>query len=394
MNSLPFSGPSARIEAVQTPIIPVVGDWIRRRPGTISLGQGVVHYPPPREVYERLASRYADPAMHTYGPVAGIPALRRRIRDKLAAENGIQLIHGETDVIVTAGGNMAFLNAVLAVTDPGDEIVLLAPYYFNHEMAVGIAGCSANVVATDRSYQPVVASIADAISNRTRAVVTISPNNPSGATYSSDCLREINVLCADRGIFHIHDEAYEYFTYEGETHVSPGAFSGSRRHTISLFSLSKAYGFASWRIGYMVVPSFLVEAVRKIQDTNLICPPVVSQEAAVAALDAGRAYCAPFVRQLATVRKGVIEALETLGDRIEVPRPKGAFYVLIRVNTSMPDLELVQMLIERHGVAVIPGSAFGLHRNCYLRVAYGALERATVETALERLVTGLRTLDD
>jgi aspartate/methionine/tyrosine aminotransferase len=378
-----------RIQDVQTPIIPVVGDWIRQNPGVISLGQGVVHYPPPAAVYDRLASRFADPGMHTYGAVVGIPALRDQIRSKLVSENGILADGTECDVIVTAGANMGFLNAVLATTNPGDEIILLSPFYFNHEMAVGIAGCKATVVGTDSLYQPTLEHICEAITSKTRAVVTISPNNPTGAVYSRDALLAINHLCAERGIFHIHDEAYEYFIYEGADHASPGAFPSAAPHTISLFSLSKAYGFASWRVGYMVVPNSLVEAVRKIQDTNLICPPLPSQEAAVAALEIGRSYCVPHVSRLEGVRKMVLSALKNLGDRVDVPEPRGAFYVLARIHSLMDDLVVTRLLIERFGVAVIPGSAFGLTEGCYLRIAYGALERKSVEEAMTRLVTGL-----
>ena len=139
----------------------------------------------------------------------------------------------------------------------------------------------------------------------------------------------------------------------------------------------------------MVTPAALVEAVRKIQDTNLICPPIVSQEAAVAAMDEGRSYCAPFLTQLAGVRKFVLESLASVGDRVSFPVPQGAFYALIRLATPLSDLEVTRTLIERYGVAVIPGSAFGLEDGCYLRIAYGALERETVMEAMGRLISGI-----
>ena len=179
------------------------------------------------------------------------------------------------------------MNAVLAITDPDDEIVLLVPYYFNHEMAIVMAGARAVAAETTSDYQIDLDAIRRAITPRTRAVVTVSPNNPTGAVYPRAALQAVNELCRERGIFHIHDEAYEYFTYGGVEHFSPGSLPGAAAHTISLFSLSKAYGMASWRVGYMVVPDVLFEAVNKIQDTILICPPAVSQHAAMAAL-AGR----------------------------------------------------------------------------------------------------------
>ena len=121
-------------------------------------------------------------------------------------------------------------------------------------------------------------------------MVTVSPNNPSGAVYTETILRDINALCKAKGIYHISDEAYEYFTYDDIEHYSVASIPDSGEHTISLYSLSKAYGFASWRIGYMLIPEHLSMSVIKAQDTILICPTRIAQEAAIAALQEGRNY--------------------------------------------------------------------------------------------------------
>ena len=204
--------PIRRLLAVQPPIIPLVGALIDRTPGTISFGQGVVGYGPPPEALDAVEQFWRDLENHKYGTVEGLPVLIEAIEEKLSAENGIRVRPGSR-VIVTAGGNMAFVHAVLAVADPGDEIILLTPFYFNHDMAVALAGCRTVAVATDEAGQPDVERIARAISPRTRAVVTISPNNPTGAVYDPATLRAVNALCAERGIYHLSDEIYEYFTY-------------------------------------------------------------------------------------------------------------------------------------------------------------------------------------
>ncbi len=379
-----------RIADVQPPIIPIIGQWIRACPDTISLGQGVVSYGPPREAVAALASFPASDDDHRYDAVEGTSALVAALRAKLAAENGIAA-DGATRVVVTAGGNMAFMNAILAVTDPGDEVVLQAPYYFNHDMAIVMAGCRMVPVATDEHYQLQPDAIARAITPRTRAIVTISPNNPSGAVHSEASIRAVNALCAARGLYHIHDEAYEYFTYGNTRHFSPGSIAGAAGHTISLFSMSKTFGMASWRIGYMVIPARLFEAVNKIQDTILICPPLVSQHVALAALRVGSSYCRARVAELAPVREGVLAAFEEVSDICTVPRPDGAFYCLVRVHVALDPLTLVERLIREHGVAAVPGTAFGLD-GCYLRVSYGALDARTVAHGMERLVTGLRAI--
>ena len=382
---------SQRILDVQTPVIPVVGTLIRENPGTISLGQGVVYYGPPQEALDAYVDFIADPDMNKYQLVQGTPQLLAAITAKLETDNNIR-VDNRRQIVVTAGGNMAFLNALLAIADPGDELIQLTPCYFNHEMAITMANCKPVPVATDDNYQPVVERIADAITAKTRAVVTISPNNPTGAVYSRACLEEINALCHEHGVFHIHDEAYEYFTYNGAEHFSPGSIDATAESTICLYSLSKSFGFASWRIGYMVIPETLFEAVRKIQDTNVICPPVISQFAACGAMHAGRAYCRKQLQALEEVRELVEQKLATIADICDMPPADGAFYYLLRIHTDMDPMTLVERLIREHHVAVMPGSTFGMTDGCTVRIAYGALEKATVVEGIGRLVTGLRAM--
>src|SRR5205823_2100484 len=197
-----------RMDAVQAPIVPVIGGLIRQTPGTISLGQGVVHYGPPQAAIDAVRDAMTDASTHEYQDGAGLPALLEQLATKLRDENGIDVARG-LRIMVTAGANMAFMHAVLAITAPGDEIILNVPFYFNHEMAIQMAGCTAVRVATDHRYQPRLDALRDAITARTCAIVTVSPNNPSGAVFTGEALREINTLCRDRGIYHIADEVYE-----------------------------------------------------------------------------------------------------------------------------------------------------------------------------------------
>lgn len=385
---------SLRLQRVQSPVIPVVGELIRNHPGAISLGQGVVSYPPPQQAFDQIGEFLANAELHKYQAVYGIPQLLELIEAKLRDENGIDVRRAgqRRRVVVTAGGNMAFINALLAVADAGDEVILQTPYYFNHEMAITMSNCRATLVPTDENYQLRPDLIAEAITEKTRAVVTISPNNPTGAVYNESSLREVNEICRKRGVYHISDEAYEYFTYGGAKHFSPGSIEGSGEHTISLYSLSKAYGFASWRIGWMVIPEHLLDPVNKIQDTILICPPVVSQFAAVGAMRVGADYCRPQVERLASVREMVMNELAALDDCLVVPPADGAFYFFLKLDTEMKPLALVERLVKEHGVAAIPGDAFGMDNGCYLRVAYGALRPETVAEGVGRLARGIRNI--
>ncbi|NQW04534.1 MAG: pyridoxal phosphate-dependent aminotransferase [Acidobacteria bacterium] len=382
---------SQRMASVQTPIIPIVSRWIAETPGTVPLGQGVVSYGPPDAAVDALRTFPSNSGDHLYGAVEGEAHLVALIEDKLRRENGIDLAD-KSRVVVTAGGNLAFMNAILAVTNPGDEVILQVPYYFNHEMAIEMAGARVVPVQTEVTCQLNVAAIEAAITSRTRAIVTVSPNNPTGAVYPEATLRAVNDLCRARGVFHIHDEVYEYFTYEQTRHFSPGSISGAAPHTISLYSLSKAYGLASWRMGYMVIPESLWDAVNKIQDTLLVCPPLVSQHVAAAALRVGRSYCAGHVAQLNEMRLMMAQALSQPDVPCDVPPALGAFYYFVHVHSSLDSLTLTERLIREHRVAVIPGAAFGASQGCHIRVSYGALDPRTAQEGVSRLVMGLRAL--
>ena len=377
---------------VVTPIIPTIAALARANAGTISLGQGVVSYGPPAEAIDKLPALLADPQLHKYQPVSGYAPLLDAVRAKLEAENGIRT-EGTSEVMVTAGSNMAFLNSVLAVGDPGDEFILPMPFYFNQEMAIRMCGCVPVPVPTREDFSLDVDALARAITPRTRAIVTVSPNNPTGAVYGEADLRAVNALCARAGIYHFSDEAYEYFTYEGTRHFSPGSIPGAHAHTLSFYSLSKNFGMASSRLGYVVFPAALFDAMNKVQDTNLICAPVPSQLLAVEALKLGRAWVQPKVEQLARVRAAVHASLAELGPLVQFPRTQGAFYVLMRLPGVDDALAFNRAMIEKHRVATIPGFAFGLtdtRAANYQRLSYGALDAQTVAQGVQRYVAAVK----
>ena len=377
---------------VVTPIIPTIAALARANAGTISLGQGVVSYGPPAEAIDKLPALLADPQLHKYQPVSGYAPLLDAVRAKLQTENGIRT-EGVSEVMVTAGSNMAFLNSVLAVGDPGDEFILPMPFYFNQEMAIRMCGCVPVPVPTREDFSLDVDALARAITPRTRAIVTVSPNNPTGAVYGEADLRAVNALCARAGIYHFSDEAYEYFTYEGTRHFSPGSIPGAHAHTLSFYSLSKNFGMASSRVGYVVFPAALFDAMNKVQDTNLICAPVPSQLLAVEALKLGRAWVQPKVEQLARVRAAVHASLAELGPLVQFPRTQGAFYVLMRLPGVDDALAFNRAMIEKHRVATIPGFAFGLtdtRAANYQRLSYGALDAQTVAQGVQRYVAAVK----
>jgi aspartate/methionine/tyrosine aminotransferase len=380
-----------RFDQIQTPVIPEMAQLIAATPGTLSLGQGVAPWAPPEEVLQAMAAALRnDPDLHRYGPVAGDPELRAELRHWLEQQHQIDC--SASEILITAGSNMAFQAVVQALCDPGDEVILPVPYYFNHEMAVRIAG--GHPRAVEAGVIPDPALLEEAITERTRAIVTVSPNNPSGAIVPRPVLAAINQLCARRGLIHISDEAYALFHYGAERPWSPGAAAGSGGHTITLGSLSKSHGMAGYRIGWAVVPPPLMSALTKVQDTSLIGPPKLNQWAARAALAVGPQWCREQIQTLAERREQVLAALGPADPKRPwrlVNQPEGAFYALLELDSILSADQVMKRLIVDHQVALASGSSFGLKGAC-LRLSYGMLSGDDLAEALRRLERGLLAL--
>jgi aspartate/methionine/tyrosine aminotransferase len=396
--------PSPRLDRVLRPVIPELGALIRQTPGTLSLAQGMVQWGPPPGVADAVAAALTSPPaeLDHYGAARGDTELLEAVAAALAAE-GLDL--EGADLWVTAGSNMAFQAIAQVLCDgPPDEpseIILPLPWYFNHVMAVQLAG--GVPVMVDAGLVPDPERLAAAITARTRAIVTISPNNPSGVVMPRAVLEAINRLCARHGLLHISDEAYGAFVFGDEPHWSPGSLAGASAHTVTLQSLSKAYGMAGWRVGFMAAPATLADALAKVQDTVLICPPRLIQRAAQAALTAGRAWLEPRLAGLAERRLQLLRAVAAArrqGLPLELlAEPDGAFYALLRLRpgaaAGLTGETLMRRLVLEHRVAAVCGESFGLDAQRHgpvLRLSYGLLGPAELDDALGRLFTGIRAL--
>jgi aspartate/methionine/tyrosine aminotransferase len=244
------------------------------------------------------------------------------------------------------------------------------------------------LVPTLENYHPDIDKIKSAITDKTRAIVTISPNNPTAAVYTKEELTEINTLCAQHGIYHISDEAYEDFIYDHHQHFSVASLTNSEAHTISLFSLSKVYGFAGWRVGYMVIPEQIFTSVKKVQDTILISPPIISQYAAIGALNAPYSYVEKKMEPIKQARQICLDALNSSNILQTPATSEGAFYIFAALKHQEDDFKLAKRLIQQHSVATIPGSAFAAGQTPHLRISFGAVSGSTVKTGISRLIAG------
>ena len=372
----------------EAPIVKLISDS-KLPSDVVDLGQGVPFYGPPKEAMLAATEALQEESGFKYSPDSGFPALRETIARKLASENRVEA-DPSNNIMVTAGANQAFVNAILSITRPGDHVLVLSPYYFNHIMAVQLAGCKPVIIDTDRNYQPIVERIGKRISKRARAIVLVSPSNPTGAVYSKDTINEIGALCAKNGIYLITDETYEHFVYDDAKFVSALSLDKEIGHTISLFSFSKSYGMSGYRIGYAIFPAGIYREMLRVQDTLTICAPSPLQVAAEAAMRLGAAYPKQFIPRIERVRKIFIQRLTGL-DFVEMPVTKGSYYFLLRLRTKKSDWNLAKRLIEKYGVITIPGGVFGT-RYPALRVAYANVDESMAEKGISRLEKGLQEM--
>ena len=325
---------------------------------------------------------------HThYAPVAGIPALRRAIAKKLEAENGLQ--YSESEIVLANGAKQAITDIVFATIDEGDEAILLAPYWVAYEGILRMAGAAPVILhaGIEDGFKVSAARIRDAITPRTKLLFINSPNNPSGAIYSEQELEEIAfVLRGHSRVLVISDEIYEYIEFVGKV-PSIGALPGMRERTVTVNGFSKSFAMTGWRLGYAAAPAPLAKAIAKVQGTLTAGANAFVQHAAIAALEGGRGDVMRMKESYLQRRAIAVAGLRRI-EGIRVKEPQGTFYVFPDVSSLlgrdglMTVDALCDWLLDIHGLAVVPGTAFGDDR-C-IRISFAAAE-ADLKEGLHRL---------
>ncbi len=229
-------------------------------PSFINMGQGTAGHIPPREVLGALADQVHNPSIHTYTADQGMLELREELALYLRRVHGVDADPVD-EIVITAGGNQAFAGSLMTAVGPGDNVIVLDPYYFNTYMAIQLCGATPRPVPVGPDFQPSVERIREATDERTRAIVLISPNNPTGAVYSQKTVDEIVDLCLENEIFLFSDETYARFVYDDAKHYSPRCRRDAEHLVVLLGSFSKDLGLSGWRVGYLVGDAAFVKAV-------------------------------------------------------------------------------------------------------------------------------------
>ena len=353
----------------------------------IGFGAGEPDFPTPDYIVEAAVAAAKDPANHKYSPAKGLPVLREAIAAKTLRDSGYEV--SPDDVLVTNGGKQAVFQAFASVVDPGDEVLLPAPYWTTYPEVVALAGGTTVEVfaGADQGYKVTVEQLEEARTERTKVLLLCSPSNPTGAVYTPAELTAIGEWALEHGIWVITDEIYEHLLYDGaETAHIVKLVPELAEQTIVLNGVAKTYAMTGWRVGWMIGPSDVVKAATNFQSHLTSNVANVSQRAALAAvsgdLSAVDGMRAAFDRR----RRLIVDMLSRI-DGLEVPVPQGAFYVYpsvegligrsLRGTTIDSSATLAGLILEHAEVAVVPGEAFG--PSGFLRLSYATSDDAITE---------------
>ncbi|HEX6738967.1 MAG TPA: aminotransferase class I/II-fold pyridoxal phosphate-dependent enzyme [Vicinamibacteria bacterium] len=325
--------------------------------GAVNLSQGFPDFAAPAAVKE-AAQRAVAADVNQYAITWGARSLRQAIARKFERLYGVP-VDPERQITVTCGSTEAMIAALLAVLDPGDEVVAFEPFYENYGPDAVISGAVARYVSLrppDWTFDP--AELERTFSARTRAVIINSPHNPTGKVFGPEELAVIAELCRRHDALAITDEIYEHILYDGAVHVPMATLPGMAERTITINGLSKTYSVTGWRVGWAIAPPSLTGAVRKVHDFLTVGAAAPLQEAGALALDLPPAYYDELAAGYARRRARLLGILEGAGFRVH--RPRGAYYVMTEIDGLGwdDDVAFARHLVEEIGVAVVPGSSF------------------------------------
>ena len=335
------------------------------------------------------AAKALDEGKTKYGPAAGEPKLREAIAHKLKNDNGLN--YKSENVLVTNGGKHSLYNLIVALIDPGDEVIIPSPYWLSYPEMVTLVGGKSVIVETDAStgYKITPEQLKKAITPKTKLFVLNSPSNPTGMVYTPGEIKALAQVIVDADIYVVSDEIYEKILYDGAEHISIGSL-GEEIFSRTLISngFAKGYSMTGWRLGYLAGPVEIIKAASNIQghSTSNVC--TFAQYGAIAALESSQ-DCVEEMRQAFAKRRQVMFDRLNAIPGLSTPKPDGAFYLFPDISkTGLKSLEFCNAILESHQVALIPGVAFGADKN--IRLSY-ATDMATIEKGMDRLEKFVRS---
>ncbi|MHA6253143.1 pyridoxal phosphate-dependent aminotransferase [Oceanobacillus sp. CAU 1775] len=357
-------------------------------------GQDVIHleigepdFTTPQHIVEAAQEALAAGEVH-YAPNRGIPQLRNTIAEKLKTENGIQ-VNPNTDIIVTQGAAEALSIAILAHSNPGDEILIIEPSFASYENLVHLAGATPVSVPTTEENNWVVdpEDVLKAITPKTTMIIINSPCNPTGAVYPKEVLEKIADYAMEHDLLVVSDEIYEKVTYEEDMHFSIGSIKGMEDRTITINGFSKAYAMTGWRLGYVAANKDLITNMLKVHQYSVTCVPTFTQfggDAALVQKEKSEASIREMMKAYKARRDIVYEGLKSI-EGVTVTLSEGAFYAFPNISKfNLSSAEFAEKLLTETGVATVPGTVFSKYGEGFIRISFANSEE-NLKEAMKRM---------
>jgi aspartate/methionine/tyrosine aminotransferase len=353
----------------------------------VNLAQGLPDFPCPMELKEAARDAiFGD--INQYAITWGDKYLRDAIAERTKFLRGVE-VDPETEITVTCGATEAMIATMLALVNPGEEVIVLEPFYENYGPDAIISGATPKYVSLqppDWTFDP--EELENAFSNKTRAIIINTPHNPTGKVFTRAEMELIARICQRWGVIAITDEMYEHILYDGREHIAMASIPGMEDLTVTINSMSKTYSVTGWRVGWAIAPPDLTKAIRKVHDFLTVGAPAPLQRAGVAAIKMGERYFAELNTEYVARRDQMISILEEVG--LPYCKPEGAYYILSDISElgQGSDIDFARYLVEKIGVAVVPGSSFFRDselKHKYVRFCFSR-QKDTLDAARERLL--------
>ena len=352
--------------------------------GAVNLSQGFPDIQPPKEITDRLA-RVAGEGPHQYALTWGAQNFREALARKQEHFSGMK-VDPEKEIVVTCGSTEAMMASILAITDPGDKVVIFSPFYENYGADAILSGAEpvfVPLVPPEFTFQPEV--LEDAFQKGAKAMILCNPSNPCGKVFTYEELKVIADLAIKYDIYVITDEVYEHIVYAPNKHVYLATLPGMRERTVICSSLSKTYSITGWRLGYVIAPGEITDRIRKVHDFLTVGAAAPLMEAAVAGLTFPEEYYQELQEEYTHKKDLFVQGLEKLGFTFH--EPQGAYYVLVDVEKFgvKDDVRFCEWLAQYIGIGTVPGSSFFQDASSrYIRLHFAKQDSVLLE-ALKRL---------
>ncbi len=366
----------------------------------VGFGAGEPDFDTPEHI-RKAAKDALDLGKTRYTPAAGMPELRQAICDKLKRDNGLDYVPQQ--IVVSNGAKHSLFNSFQALLEEGDEVIVPGPYWVSYPEIVRMAGGVPVIVEgrEENNFKPTIDDFRAAVTDKTRAVVINSPNNPNGFVFTREELQAIGDLAIEKDLSIVSDEIYEFLVYDGAEHISIASLSPEiKERTIVINGMSKAYAMTGWRIGYTASPLNAAKAMTNFQSHSTSCPNSIAQYAALTALSGPDDQLKSMVAEFDRRRRRIVELINEIPG-LSCKPPKGAFYVMMNISgvfgkryngaPIVDSMSFTQLLLDNSHVAVVPGAGFGA--DAYVRLSY-ATSMENIEKGLARIKEFVGKLTD